>query len=248
MTAEFAPGLDLGLADLHPVDHTSAELAEALHDEFELLVRHDSGAGRSHVLAFDAGAVWVMPGAENLAAFDVVRHLEQGTFRLRQSKHANVAFAQKWLVDRGCPPEALRLDRLLPADERTRRVEERIHGSGDRYEVRDSFAMEGDDNRAWTMVVDREAAALPVRLFVEELLPDRKTYTLREGAFPDEDAAWEWCLREPGPLPPAPEDRSPEAERIRASLARSSAPATPGTGGAVPVAGVVAQPGRGRSL
>ncbi|MFB7950139.1 glycosyl hydrolase [Kitasatospora phosalacinea] len=246
MTTAF----DLGLDGLRAADGTSTEVAEALHDEFELLVRHDIGTSRSYVLAFDSAATWGLPGAENLAAFDVVRHPEQQTFRLRRSYHAVMAFAQKWLIERGCPPEALRLDPFLPADESSYLLEERIYGSGDRYEIRSGFAMDGGDARAWTMVVDREAAELPVRLFVEDLERFDLSYTLREGAFPDEDTALEWCRLEPGPLPPAPEDREMAAERTRAALARSTASAALGTApvSAVPASGVAAQSDRGRSL
>ncbi|MFJ6381392.1 glycosyl hydrolase [Kitasatospora sp. NPDC092039] len=247
----MTPTLDLQVDGLTPADEKSADLFDGMHEEeFKVLAQYDVGE-RSFVLAFDTTATWAMLyGEPNVAAFDVVRHRDQESFSLRTSQHANLAFARKWLIERGCPSDALQLAWMRPGDELTTRVEERIHRSGDRYEVIDQLAMDGEATEAWTIAVDRSAPELPARLFLEELQPDRGTYTLREGAFPDVESAWRWTRTDLGPLPLAPEDRDPEANRTRAALARSTAPSisVAAVVAAAPAAAAVARPDRGRSL
>ncbi|MET8539889.1 glycosyl hydrolase [Kitasatospora sp. NPDC004799] len=247
----MTPTLDLQVDGLTPADEETADLYDGMHeDEFKVLAQHDAGE-RSLVLAFDTTATWgALHGEPNVAAFDVVRHRDQGSFSLRTSQHANLAFARKWLIERGCPSDALQLAWRRPGDELTARVEERIHRAGDRYEVVDQLAMDGEATEAWTIAVDRTAAELPARLFLEEFQPDRGTYTLREGAFPDVETAWRWTRTDLGPLPLVPEDRDPEFNRTRATLARSAAPSISAAAvmASAPAAAAVAQPDRRRSL
>ncbi|MEV6209567.1 glycosyl hydrolase [Kitasatospora sp. NPDC051914] len=213
--------LDFGLDGLSPVDEHSADLQRNTWEgDYRLLAQHDVGE-RSFLLTFDTAATWdYLPGAPSLAAFDIVRDRQQGTFSMQASKHAVLAFSQKWLIERGCPPSATVPAGFLPADDLTVLITERISRSGDRYGVFDHQVMDGTPE-AWTMAVDRAATELPVRLFLEEIQPDHHTYTVREGAFPDLDAAEEWLENRPTPLPPAPEDLGAEARRAHAALARS---------------------------
>lgn len=245
--------IDLKVRDLTAADGHSAHLLDrTLEGDFHLLAQHDI-AERSYVLAFDHTATWdFMHGAPNLAAFDVVRQPEQGTFSLRKSEHASLAFARKWLVERGCPPDALTLAWLRPADELTVRVEDRLQRAGDRYRVLDCLAMDGDATEAWTITVDNTSAELPIRLFLEEHHPGRDTYTVREGAFPSATVAKDWLAERPSSLPLAPEYLDTELKRTRAALARSSASATGPDSAAIvasaPAAAADVQPDRRRSL
>ncbi|MFJ3791511.1 hypothetical protein [Kitasatospora sp. NPDC090091] len=225
----MTPTLDLQVDGLRPADEKAADLYDGMHeDEFKVLARHDVGE-RSLILAFDTTATWgSLYGEPNLAAFDAVRYRGQESFSLHTSQHSNLAFARKWLIERGCPSDALQLSWMRPGDELTARVEERIHRSGDRYEAVDQLAMDSEATDAWTIAVDRTAAELPVRLFLEEVQPDRGTYTLREGAFPDGGSTWRWT---------------------RAALARSTAPSISAAAvlASAPAAAAVARPDRGRS-
>ncbi|MFB7620041.1 glycosyl hydrolase [Kitasatospora sp. NPDC056181] len=228
------PKLDLRLDGLAPADqHTERLGSNTWLDDYEPLVQHDVGE-RSFVLALDTTATCgYTQGEPNITAFDVVRHPEQGTFSLRASAHANTVFAQKWLTDRGCPPESLKLSAFRPANELTTRVEDRILRSGDRYKVFERMAMDAGESEAWSLAIDSEVTSLPVCLFLEEIQPDHDTYTVREGAFPSYDVAEDWLADRPGPLPLAPVDLDPETKRTRAALARSST-ASPSAPAAVP--------------
>ncbi|WP_431676312.1 hypothetical protein [Kitasatospora sp. KL5] len=106
-----------------------------------------------------------------------------------------------------------------PADDLTVLITARISRSGDRYRVFDHQVMDGTAE-AWTMAVDRAVAELPVRLFLEEIQPDHRTYTVREGVLLSPDAAEEWLENCPTPL--APEDLGAEARRAHTALTRSS--------------------------
>ncbi|MDH6709148.1 hypothetical protein P3T27_005894 [Kitasatospora sp. MAA19] len=191
-----------------------------------------------------------MRNLPNIATFDVQRHQAQGTFTMDSSAHANLAFAQKWLVDRGCPPEATTANNpFKPANDLTTLVEEQIHRSGDRYDLIEVKAADEDPTQAWTMAVDKEATELPVRVFVEQTQPGQGTYTVREGAFADYAAAEDW-VEEQATTPPEPPEYRRDALRTRAALARSTT--SPASAAAVlasaPAAAALAQPGRGRSL
>ncbi|MFF2954082.1 glycosyl hydrolase [Kitasatospora sp. NPDC057965] len=242
--------IDLRLDGLQPADEHTAELADRIWpNHFESISRHNVGE-RSFIVAFDRTATWDYPNARNIVSFDVVRDSSQATYSLRSSRHATLAFAQNWLVNRGCPPDVFALtgDVIKPADEMTVRVEDRIRRSGTRLEVVDYLVMDGGDLDGWSMAVDREDEVLPVRVFLEELQPDQGTYTVREGAFADFAAAGDWLEERSTPLPEAPEYRL-EAETLRTSAALSRTAAalpqssTPVTTAATPV-GPTQSPGR----
>ncbi|MGW3185046.1 glycosyl hydrolase [Kitasatospora sp. NPDC001119] len=248
MTADF----DLG--GLSPADERSGLLRDiAGESDLDFLARHDVG-DRSYLLAFDNGAAWG-PGRSlpDLFTFDVRRDQAEGTFALDGAAHANVAFAQKWLAERGCPPAAMTVDGdLIGADELTYRIENQIHSAGERYDLIDLTAARESPGEAWTLVTDRNAAELPVRLFIEHSDAEQNTYTIREGAFPDRAGAEAWLAARNTPLPEPPEYRNgADALRTRAALARSAAPTAPGVAeivAAAPAAAALAQPDRGRSL
>jgi hypothetical protein len=102
-------------------------------------------------------------------------------------------------------------------------------------------------------VRDSGAADNPVRVFLEVVGPAARTYTVREGAFPDEGAALQWLEDRGTPLPQPPEDhRDADGVRTRVALARSTrAPRTAACGLdtlPAPFTSAVQRPGPGRSL
>ncbi|WP_441245276.1 glycosyl hydrolase [Kitasatospora sp. McL0602] len=220
--------LDFQLDDLEPADDHAAEVYDRTWvDDFTLISRQDVGE-RSFIVAFDAAATWDIPNTANIVSFDVVRDSSQSRFSMHRAGHATVAFAQRWLVNRGCPPDALApvIDVPTPADELTVRVEDRIRRSGTRLEVVDYQVIDGGDVEGWSIAVDRQDKELPVRLFLESVQPDQFTYTVREGAFADHAAAEDWLEKRSTPLPKAPEYRL-DAEALRTSAALSRTTALP---------------------
>ncbi|MET8626618.1 glycosyl hydrolase [Kitasatospora sp. NPDC004669] len=246
--------LDFRLDGLQAADeHSDLVYDHTWVDDFQPISQHDAGE-RSFIVAFDTTATWGHPNTANIVSFDVVRDSSQGTFSMHRSEHATVAFAQNWLVNRGCPPDALApaFDVPVPADKLSVRVEDRIRRSGERLEVVDYQVIDGDDTEGWNIAVDRQDKDLPVRLFIESLQPDQYTYTVREGAFADHTAAEDWLEHRSTPLPKAPEYRR-DALRTHAALARSTtAPPVAANAASVlasaPAAAAVARPERGQSL
>ena len=247
---------DFRLDDLEPADQDTAALHyDIWEEEFEQISQHDVGE-RSFIVAFDTKATWnPFPHMPNLAAFDIVRDTQQGTFSMRHSTHAGLAFAQNWLVNRDCPPDALAPSSefaFKPADELTVRVEDRIRRSGERFQVVEEQAIDGADTEGWSIAVDRQDKDLPVRLLFEQVQPDRATYSVREGAFVDLVAADRWLEERSVPLPEPPEyGLDAGALRTRAALARTPAAAVPRPGGSAPSPAakpVIPQRSPGRSL
>ncbi|MFJ9447975.1 glycosyl hydrolase [Kitasatospora sp. NPDC101235] len=243
--------LDFRLDGLKPADESPGHAYNyPWENDFQLISQHDVGE-RSFIIAFDKTATWDYPNKANIVSFDADRDSSRGMFSMHRERHATFAFAQNWLVNRGCPPDTLApvLGGPTPADELSVRVEDRIRRSGERLEVADYQVIDGAETEGWSIAVDSEAKELPVRLFIETLQPDQWTYTVREGAFPDHAAADEWLEKRSTPLPEPPEYRR-DALRTRAALARSTT--SPANAAAVlasaPAAAAVAQPDRGRSL
>ncbi|MFJ5879860.1 glycosyl hydrolase [Kitasatospora cineracea] len=226
---------DFRLDGLEPADEQSTHAYDRTWaNDYQMISQHDMGE-RSFIVAFDPSATWDVPDTPNLVSFDVVRDSGRGTFSLHRSGHATFAFAQRWLIDRGCPADALApiADAPRPADELTVRVEDRIRHSGERLTVVGYQVIDGGDVEGWSMAVDRQDEELPVRLFFESLQPDQYTYTLREGAFAHWDAADAWLENRSVPLPEAPEYRL-DAQALRTSAALSRTTASLPRAGAVP--------------
>ncbi|MFF2819398.1 glycosyl hydrolase [Kitasatospora cineracea] len=244
---------DFRLDGLEPADEQSAHAYDHTWVcQYQTITQHDVGE-RSFIVAFDPSATWDTPNTPNLVSFDVARDSERGTFSMHSSGHASFAFAQRWLIVRGCPADALApiADVPRPADELTVRVEDRIRHSGERLAIVEHQVIDGGDVEGWSIAVDQQAKELPVRLFFESLQPEQYTYTVREGAFADWDAVDAWLEDRSTPLPEAPEYRlDAQALRTGAALSRttSSLPQTGAVSGtpAVPVSSP--QPDRGRSL
>ncbi|SHN23124.1 glycosyl hydrolase [Actinacidiphila paucisporea] len=256
MTAE----IDFALDDLGPADLASEQAERVLWlGDLTVLAEHHTAphASHSYVVAHDTSATWGVPGAPQIVAIKVARDFSLGTFTLESEYHASVQFAQAWLIERGCPPEKITLaegDFVEAADEQTLRVQQMIREGGRRWDVIDTWTRDSAPCENWTLVRDSGAAVDPVRVFLEVVDEKALTYTVREGAFPDEDTARHWLENRSTPLPPAP-DEQPDATavRARAALSRSAGYAGPRVAcglDTLPAASPlpVQQPGSGRSL
>ncbi|MFJ5875318.1 glycosyl hydrolase [Streptomyces sp. NPDC093088] len=253
---------DFDLDELAPADDASAEAVERFWSgDLTALSHHHTTPNGSHsfVVAHDRSVTWGVPGEPQIMAIAVARDLSRFTFTLETSYHATVPFAQNWLVERGCPPAQIAQiakGYLDPADDLTLQVEQQIRGSGTRYEVLDTYTSDSAPCETWTLTRDSQAGQVPVRVFLEEWDHDAGTYTVREGAFADVDAAHSWLEDRDDPLPEPPEYRYGEGAvsraRTRAALARSAgASAIPKAGPEVPLTPVpvpVQRPVQGRLL
>lgn len=253
MTAE----LDLGLDDFQPADTDSAQAEDGMWaGDLRVLAEHHTtpGESRSYVIAHDESATWGVPGSPQLVALTVTRDFDRRTFTLETATHASLPFAQAWLIERGCPPDKTALvgDFMQAADDHTLRVEEKIRAAGQRYEVLETQTFDYDPCETWTMARDTLAAQDPIRVFLEEGNPKAFTYTLREGAFADEDAARGWLDDRSSPLPEPPESRGDAASlRVRSALTRSAGTTATACGlDTLPArsTATVQRPGSGRSL
>lgn len=199
---------------------------------------------------------WGEPGDPTLVAVEITRDLDARTFTIDSENHATIAFAQNWLIQRGCPPEQITHvgdDVTKPADDLTLWLDQQIRESGARYEVIDSYTSDHGPCEMWTLTRDSSASQAPIRVFLEERNHEAHTYTIREGAFADEAAARAWLGDRSSPLPQPPDYRGEAASRLtRAALYRSpGTSAIPKAGpdpGSAPSAGTTPRPGPRRSM
>ncbi|MEV4738765.1 hypothetical protein [Streptomyces sp. NPDC049555] len=206
------------------------------HDCLAPLVTHHTDDGRhSYLILHDTAATWDIPGSPQLLAMTLTRDPGNRTFRFDAERHPLISLAQRWLIARGAAPDAVRVPPertgARPADALTTALEEQLMISGTRYDVVEHYT---DDCTAYETSVlvhdtDLSSADRPYRLFLETWSPDSPTYTLREGAFPTAEAAWEWMENREGPLP-APRTSipgvlaTPMGEAARATTRRSPQP------------------------
>jgi hypothetical protein len=240
---------DFCISGYAPADPSTEQVLAVLSAaELSTVVDHHTDTA-SYLLMYDTTATWYDPKPQ-VRTVAVYRFPQHGTFALDSSVHTGIAFAQRWLADRGCPLEAVSVagnDRARPADGATRRVEDKIRAESGRYDLVQVFHEDLDDTcDSWTLVRDRAANQVPVRVFLQQGDLDERTYTLREGAFPDAATALAWLADRTEPLPPAPEQ--PPVQRVSAARSRS-ATGTPGSRTPQPVPPPGIQPvTRGRSL
>ncbi|MGW3715632.1 glycosyl hydrolase [Streptomyces sp. NPDC005133] len=221
--------LDFLLDDFEPADTDSEYAKQRMWSgDLTVLAQHHTTPNGSHsyVVAHDSSVTWGVPGEPQIVAIKVARDPSQNTFTFESAYHATPSFAQNWLVERGCPPKRIGQvgnDFMKPADDLTIRTEQQIRDSGKRYEVLDAQSWDYDPCETWTLTRDSRAAQAPIRVFLEEGDFDAHTYTMREGAFADEDAAQRWLAERSDPLPEPPEYRGDAAVlRTRAALTRST--------------------------
>lgn len=196
---------DCRLDGLSAADDWAAAARDALEhpgDGFRVLLGHHTGtAAQSFLVIHDTAALWDRPGTPSLIALHITRNLAERTFRIGVADQPMMPFARRWLVNRGCEPDALQVrpgsGYPEPADAATLRIEDRIAASGDRYDV----------------------TGHQVELAT-------RAYTVREGAFRDGTTANHWLHFRDAPFP---ELAPRSADRTRAARRRSAAtsPAPP---------------------
>ncbi|MEV7085881.1 glycosyl hydrolase [Streptomyces sp. NPDC093085] len=258
-----ASELDFRLDDFEPADAASKLAAEAFWpDDLTVMAKHHTVPHGSHtfVVAHDRSMTWGIPGDPQVVAIMVARDLSLDTFTFESTYHATVAFAQNWLIERGCPPGPIaQVDGnfMKPADDLTVQIEQQIRESGARYEVLASETSDFDPCETWTLTRDSSTDQAPIRVFLEEGDADAHTYTMREGAFADEGAARSWLDDRSGPLPEPPEYSDHNGAVVRARVARialarsTGASATRGAGldtSRTPPPGPAQRPGQGPLL
>jgi hypothetical protein len=220
---------DFRLADFDPADAAS-KLAESSvwAGDLTVLAEHHTTPEETHsyLVAHDRSMTWGVPGDPALVAIKITRDPRERTFTFETADHAALAFAQNWLIERGCPPEQIAQangDFMKPADDLTLCIERQIRESGSRYQILDSWTSDFAPCETWTLTRDSSAAQAPIRVFLEEGNPEAHTYTMREGAFADEAAARHWLEDRSSPLPQPPDCRREAAARLtRAALTRSA--------------------------
>jgi hypothetical protein len=231
-------------------------------DMFATLAAHHTADGHASYLAvYDNAAIWDVPGAPAYRSIHLQRDLDNRTFTVSHDTHPVAPLAQRWLIQRGCPAAAIELTHpgvLPPADTLTTQIEARIKTSGNRYEVVDDHTYNPGSFdvgiETWTLAYDThpDSAIAPYRLFLEQVTPDLSSYTVREGAFADADAAQHWLDTRDTPLPEPPHPDDTAARRIRAALTRSTGlPVDPKAGlgtGATTSVSSAQRPNPGRSL
>ncbi|MFD8963437.1 glycosyl hydrolase [Streptomyces sp. NPDC059568] len=220
---------DFRLDGFEPADTDSAEAEQSVWaGDLTVLAEHHTPSGsHSYLLAHDTSTIWGVPGEPQLIAVRISRELGDRTFTFECAPHTVLAFAQSWLIERGCPPDPITqvATGIAPADDLTVQTERKIRDTAGRYEVLHSDTAPDYPYEAWTMARDRRAVQDPVRVFLEVDGPGTDTYTLREGAFADEEAAMDWLFYRHSPLPQPPQyDGDAAAARSRAALTRSTAP------------------------
>ncbi|WP_338932729.1 hypothetical protein WEB32_30390 [Streptomyces netropsis] len=206
------------------------------HDCLAPLVTHHTDDGRhSYLILHDTAATWDIPGSPQLLAMMLTRDPGNRTFHFDAERHPLISLAQRWLIARRAAPDAVRVPPertgARPADALTIALEEQMMTSGTRYDIVEHYTDDCTEYETSVLVHDTDpsSAGRPYRLFLETWSPDIPTYTLREGAFPTSEAAWEWMENREGPLP-APRTSipgvlaRPRAEAARAATRRSPQP------------------------
>lgn len=220
---------DFRLGGFEPADTASADAEQSVWaGDLTVLAEHHATTGsHSYLITHDTSAIWGTPGEPQLVAIKITRELLDRTFTFESALHASMAFAQSWLIERGCPPEPITQvsTGIAPADDLTVQTEGKIRNPASHYEVLHTYTAQDHPYEAWTMARDLRAAQVPVRVFLEVDGPGSDTYTLREGAFADEEAAMDWLFYRHSALPEPPEYHADAADsRTRAALTRSAAP------------------------
>ncbi|MGY4968357.1 hypothetical protein ACWGCC_03880 [Streptomyces nigrescens] len=150
----------------------------------------------------------------------MTRDPEAKAFRAATDRLPTVPFAQRWLIARGCPVDAIRMPQdhpfTRPADAVTAELEEcLLTSASQRYDVLDHYSEDCMVFTATTLVRDHDPASVPqpFRIFHEEADLATHTHTLREGAWADIEGAGQWLTDRDGPLP-TPHSRAPQAKTI----------------------------------
>lgn len=207
-----------------------------LSDDMYTEVAAHHAPGDSFLLFYDRAAIWdAVPGTAEYVGMHIQRDLVEGTFTFESAQQPTVPFSQNWLINRGCPPEAIELEEPgpRPADALTSQLEDRFRATPDgRYTLLEDYTHNPGNLRdgveVSTLVHDAhpDSAERPYRLFLEETAPSLQTYTVREGAFTTAEEADAWRMNRDTPLPLAPPPANTPDRRAAAAHARTTTDAT----------------------
>ncbi|MGI5353008.1 hypothetical protein ACQEU8_33240 [Streptomyces sp. CA-250714] len=233
--AAATPGTGFGAPD-YRVDGFEPEsesvgwdfVAITLNDDmYAVLAAHHTANGRdTYLLCYDRAAIWEdVPGAAEYVAMHIVRDLSGRTFTIDVKRLPTEPLALNWLLSEGCPAGAVKPDQFpgaRPADALTSRLEDQLRYSPvGRYTLLDHYTDNPGSFRDGVEVSvlmhdgHPDSAELPYRVFLEQVDPSFESYTVREGAFPTEEAADEWLMTRESPLPLAPEPSGPSTTDSR---------------------------------
>ncbi|MET8577315.1 hypothetical protein [Streptomyces sp. NPDC005012] len=168
--------------------HTLAVLAE----------HHTPDNAHSYFVLHDTAATWGPPHTSQVLALHLRRDMASSTYRFEHERLPLAAMAQSWLIQRGCPADAIALGPDIgtqPADDTTRALEQRVRGDAGRFSFLDSFTRD-DPYDVLTLVVLRSRNASDparIRVLCEEADLKAGTHTLREGGFTTVSDALAWC-------------------------------------------------------
>ncbi|MFD5320047.1 hypothetical protein [Streptomyces sp. NPDC127098] len=212
--------IDFRIDDLRPAEREMLEnlnLLDLSQDSFHLLVEHHTPDQRhSYWIVYDRAAGYGHPGDARYLAIHISRDAHRRLFRCGYSYEPTVPFAQRWLIERGCPAAHTALRQASPspspADATTRTLEERLRLSGSRYQLLGSYFHEPigpkDSISVRVLVYDQhpDSAHQPYRIFLETVDMASDSYQVREGAFATiaDSTTWltSWFDNPALPLPP----------------------------------------------
>ncbi|TDC72619.1 hypothetical protein [Streptomyces hainanensis] len=233
-----------GLQPAEPIMLENLHMLELARDSFHLLAEHHTPDQRhSYSIIYDASASFGHPGDMRYLAIHVSRDSHHDLFRCGYSYEPTVPFAQRWLIERGCPANHTVLRRTSsspsPADASTRALEERLRLSGSRYRVLGSYFHEpigpkdGTSIRVLAYDQHPDNAHQPYRIFLETVDTASDTYRVHEGAFTtiEDSNTWlmSWFDNPALPLPP-PIPYQPSKPPPVAAPWGASPPPTPPSG------------------
>ncbi|MFB7906877.1 hypothetical protein ACFC1T_10645 [Kitasatospora sp. NPDC056076] len=230
---------ELDLDEFDAVDPESARTINRLFDfESSLWIiakqwasdtlRRPGARLHDYFLLLDSYAAYnERPGAPQIVAAHFDRAPDTRTVRATMTSHALIPLAQNWLVGRGADPgKVLEPEGWSdPLDAETGQLEDFLRGSGERFEIHDTFSRHEPPYETWVIATDNEQAPGPAQVFFWRL-PDDKSpaYTVRRGQFDNLDAAYEWTRDTSTPLPAA---ARAQAARLRAAPIQPSPAQTP---------------------
>ncbi|MFB7474272.1 hypothetical protein [Kitasatospora sp. NPDC056184] len=147
------------------------------------------------------------PGAPQIVAAHFDRTPGTRTVRATMTSHALIPLAQNWLVGRGADPSRVLEPKGWsdPLDAETERLEDFLRGSGERFEVHDTFSRHEPPYETWVIATDAQQTSGPAAEVFFWRVPDEKSpaYTVRHGQFDSLKAAYEWTRDTSAPLPAA---------------------------------------------
>ncbi|EST31761.1 hypothetical protein [Streptomyces niveus] len=166
--------------------------------DLRVLAEHHAPDSRhSYYVLHDRSVTWGIPGEPQLVALHLQRDTGARTFRFDSTELPLPVMAQSWLIARGCPTDAIRLQPgagTAPADDTTRALEARLVGDGDHFALLISYTDDISPECPTTVMLRAvdERSPKPFRVLLEQSDMDAGTHTLREGGFDTFHAVTQW--------------------------------------------------------